>query len=502
MKDYGFSWDYHYHYYAGRYHLGLPVPKMNDPAPVPFSSPDPRLTTEDPFGPYTQIVPALSSYIFYEKLNILPYDAAYNLPSVVIGSLGIFLIFVIATDVWNKKAGWISAIFLALLPNYFGYLHINMKDIPNAFFFSLSLYLFYKLTQKQTVRRLIWAAISFAVAFNTKINSIFIPVICVVYFLLSHLQKIGEMRGILGIWEKNKKVILYFVLAPLVAFLLWLPFWKNPISKLAEIPRFYSNNTYRMPVLFFGKVYHSGVNIPFGYPFIYIAITTPPVILIGFLIGLMVLVKSVIKGEKRVESLFLIVWFFLPLIRYFSPTAGAIDGVRHFMEVVYPLSCIAGIGVESAISYLSVLGNLKKLGIIGLILICLFVPIIHYHPYETSYFNFLIGGVRGASLQFDIDFWGTPQKEAMEWLNKNAAPNSKVHIVMAQSSAAVYLRSDMLTYANTLPFGQSDYVVLLNRESFFSLYGINSFKDKKIKDNKVVFKKEIDGIPLVWIFKK
>jgi hypothetical protein len=76
MKDYGLSWDYHYHYYAGRYHLGLSVPSLHDPAPVPFSPPDPRLTTEDPFGPITQIVPTLSSYIFYERLHILPFDVS------------------------------------------------------------------------------------------------------------------------------------------------------------------------------------------------------------------------------------------------------------------------------------------------------------------------------------------------------------------------------------------------------------------------------------------
>src|SRR3990172_1308179 len=94
IRDYPVTWDYHYHHYAGLYHLGLPVPSINDTPPVPFTPPDPRLTIEDPFGPFTQIIPSLSQVVLSDKLKLLPFDVVYNLPIVIIGSVGVGVLFI------------------------------------------------------------------------------------------------------------------------------------------------------------------------------------------------------------------------------------------------------------------------------------------------------------------------------------------------------------------------------------------------------------------------
>src|SRR3989338_1138964 len=79
LKDYSLSWDYHYHHYAGLFHLGLKLPQP-EASLIPFSLPDSRLTVEDPFGPFTQILPSLSQFIFTDRLHLLPFDISYNLP--------------------------------------------------------------------------------------------------------------------------------------------------------------------------------------------------------------------------------------------------------------------------------------------------------------------------------------------------------------------------------------------------------------------------------------
>src|SRR3989344_1569425 len=93
LKDYGLSWDYHYHHYAGLFHLGKTVPAVEENSKIPFSAPDPRLTTKDPFGPFTQIIPTLFQILFSENLKILPFDIAYNLPMVFFGALGVLVLF-------------------------------------------------------------------------------------------------------------------------------------------------------------------------------------------------------------------------------------------------------------------------------------------------------------------------------------------------------------------------------------------------------------------------
>lgn len=139
-------------------------------------------------------------------------------------------------------------------------------------------------------------------------------------------------------------------------------------------------------------------------------------------------------------------------------------------------------------------------GIVILLLFFLIFPIIHYHPYQTSYFNPLIGGIKGAEGKFDIDFWGTPQKEAAEWLNIHAAKDSTVYIVMGQSTAAYYLRDDLRKLANVKDMGSSDYTVILNRRSFFSIYNVGAYMAERQGKNQV-FTVEIDGVPLVWVYR-
>jgi len=538
INDYGLSWDYHFHLYGGLHHLGLPVPKATDPPPVPFTPPDPRLTVEDPFGPIMSIVPVISQKLFFEKLNLLPFDSAYNLPSVIYGALGIGLIFLFLFQAVGLPVAVIGSLFLALLPNYFGYLHNNMKDIPSAFAFALSIYTFWRLVKKRRIRDLVFAVISFAFAFNIKINSIFIPVICGAWY--------GVIRGIGKIREREwKMVVSYFILAPLAALALWWPFWKDPLGKLMELPKFYSLNTINIPVLLFGNIFRSGINIPWFYPFVYIGITTPLSILIAFLIGIFISVKAVLnpKSEtrnpkqiqmaeiqkskhfwlfkylnldivsnfvlrasnfraKRGFYLLALIWFFVPLLRYLSPKTGAIDGVRHFMEVVYPLCAIAGIGAVNIYEKLiKIKGGRFVAPLLSLIIvISLIRNIVHFHPYQTSFYNSLIGGIKGAYGKFDIDFWGTPQKDAMLWLNKNAPDNSIIYIVMAQSSAAVYLRDDLRRNANSKNMLESDYVVINNKQSFFTDQ-IASFIKQKTTEGKLVYLREIDEVPLVWVFK-
>ena len=487
LKDYGLSWDYHYHYYAGLYHLGLKVPPINQESKIPFSSPDPRLTTEDPFGPFTQIIPSLSQIIFSENLKLLPPDISYNLPMVIFGSLGVLVLYLFLLEAFNFEIAFVASLVLALNPVYFGYLHNNMKDIPNSFAFTLAVWFFWRLVKYKNMKSLLLAVIAFAFAFNIKINSVLIPVICGLYFLITGNRKLFK--------RNNMMVLSYFLLAPVFALVVWWPFWSDPLVKLRQLPEFYSLNTINMPVLLFGKIFRSGVNIPPAYPYLYLAVTTPLPVLILSLLGLIVSVYF--SFRKNNNFVLLILWFFVPLLRYLSPKTGAIDGVRHFMEVLAPLSVFAAIGLNFLIKRIN--RNLSYL--IGIFIFAFIIFIlVRFHPYQTSFFNSLAGGIQGAQGKFDIDFWGTPQKAAVLWLNENAPRNSSVYIIMAQSTASVYLRPDLQGFVNRKSITDSDYLVLLNRQSFFNLYGINP--DELSQDHELIFSEKINGVPLVWIFRR
>ena len=83
------------------------------------------------------------------------------------------------------------------------------------------------------------------------------------------------------------------------------------------------------------------------------------------------------------------------------------------------------------------------------------------------------------------------------------APDSAfVHIVMAQTTASTYLRPDLLENVNKKSIKESDYVVLLNRQSFFALYSVGELPKEKQLAGKIAFQRSINGVPLVWVFAK
>ncbi len=495
INDYGLSWDYYFHYYGGLYHLGLPVPRANETSPIPFTAPDPRLTVDDPFGPFISIVPTLSQYLFYDKLHLLARDSAYNLPMIMIGSLGVGIMYVFMNEAFTPIVGLFSSLFLSLLPVYFGYTHNNMKDIPNAVLFAFTIYFFWRLVKYKKTKDLLISSLFFAVAFNFKINAIFIPLICLLWYISVYYRNIYNIF-------KNKSA-LFFILAPIFALIIWWPFWKDPLEKLLILPVYFTKNTINIPVLYLGKIIYSGVNIPLSYPYVYLAVTIPIPILFFFVIGLIGSVYALFTNSKyKNEISLLLLWFFVPLFRYLSPQMGAIDGVRHFLEVVFPLCALAGFGVQTISDKvkLSKIYLIKPV-IFTFILISLIRNIIVYHPYQTSFYNSLVGGLKGAEGQFDIDFWGTPQKDAVFWLNKNAPLNSKIYIAMAQSTSSTYLRGDLLEQVNKSPLLQSDYIVILNRQSFFKLSGVEDYISDKEFNKKVVYQKTIEDVSLVWVVK-
>ncbi|MDP1722104.1 MAG: glycosyltransferase family 39 protein [Candidatus Gottesmanbacteria bacterium] len=525
IDDYGITWDFHHHFFAGLYHLGIPL-KESLTKNIPFTMPDPRGTYDLPFGPLMLIAPTITYQIFHEWLGLLAFDNAYHLSIIVSGVAGVFILYLFLLEAFGLATALAGFAFLALLPRYFGDLHNNMKDVPQAAAFALAIYMFWRLARYKRLKDLILATLAFAIAFNTKVNTLLVPVIAGMWMFLTSIKGLvyrGKDKSFfIGHWSASWRMVIgYFLLAPLMAFLLWLPFWKDPIDRLIYMFRFFLDNTLNLEVLYFGTIYKSAINVPWHYALGYLGVTTPIPTLIFFLIGILIIVWKLrfeIWDLKKATGLLLLLWFFLPLTRYLNPKIGVIDGIRHFEEVVFPLAAIAAVGAVNVMRRMSHMG---RMSLMVIILLSLILPIVRYHPYQISYFNELVasnattgrisevasnatrafltgaGGIRGAWKNFDVEYWGTSQKAAMRWLNANAPKDSYVHVLMAGDSAAKYLRPDLLARVNKKGFDEADYVVVLNRQSFFNRYwGITDYMPK----HKIAYTVSVQGVPLTLIY--
>jgi 4-amino-4-deoxy-L-arabinose transferase-like glycosyltransferase len=529
INQYGLTWDFHFHFFGGGKLLGLDWQQL-EPRPLPYVEPDPRRAWTLPYGPLMSIPPVASFLWLYQHLHLLDADSAYHLPIVLWGVAGVAILFFFLKEAINTRIAWLGALFLALYPRFFGDMHNNMKDVPSAVVFGLNVWLLWRLIHKKRVLDLILGVIGFAVAFNVKINSIFIPVIFLVFLLVKTIFEKAqrgnffadrfsnsETRGHAptGLWNKSKMVlttivssgsrknsprkanivfVLYFILAPLAAFALWSLFWRNPVFQLDHAYRTFGIGTNNIEVLLNGDWYCSGSTVPWYYPLWYLAIVTPIPLLVFFMTGLIHTLLT-IKNQDKTNLLF-VLWFIIPLTRYLSPTVGVIDGIRHFEEVVLPLCALAAIGMDWMLTKLARMKSMRIALIVG-IGSWLLWNIVAYHPYQITYFNELVGGARGAFGKYDLDYWGTSQKEAIAWVNAHAKPHAKIHIVMAPNVAGTYLRPDLLPNLNKFGYDESDMVVFLNRQSFYYRF---FYSYEYLLVHKPAHTISAAGAPLTWIF--
>ncbi len=539
INDYGFTWDFHFHFFGGGKLLGI-EPAQLEPRNLPFVEPDPRRAWTLPYGPLMSIPPVVSYLFLHKTLGLLSADNAYHLPIILWGVAGIGILYAFMREAFSSRISILAALFLALTPRYFGDLHNNMKDIPSAVIFALNIWLLWRLVRYRRVTDLFWAVIAFAIAFSVKINSIFIPVIAVAWIFLlwiirgpsrlsyfssrrhspdtqysllnSRFSKLDTRNSKPDIRRVSNSLLftLYFLAAPIAAFLLWSVFWPNPIAQLEHAYRTFGIGTNNIEVILNGTWYCSGSTVPWYYPFWYLAITTPLPILILFIMGIFSVFKEIFNVQCSIFTknyklqipnssvniyVLILLWMILPLSRYVIPSVGVIDGIRHFEEVVFPLAALAAIGLDRL--YTAIKNRFVVYIIFLFTLSSLLFTLVSYHPYQITYFNELVGGTSGALGQYDLDYWGTSQKAAVLWVNTHAPQNAKIHIVMAAAVAGQYLRPDLLANLNQYGYNESDYVILLNRQSFFYRF---FYAYEFLLRHRPIHTISVNGAPLTWIF--
>jgi|GEM_PF-607937 len=541
INDYGFTWDFHFHFFGGGHLLGM-NPQELEPRNLPYVEPDPRRAVTLPYGALMSIPPVVSYLLFYKTWNILPSDAAYHLPIIIWGVAGIGILYAFMKEAFSKRIALFSALCIGLMPRYFGDLHNNMKDIPSAVAFTLNIWLLWRLMRYKRVFDLFLAVIAFAIAFNVKINAIFIPIVFAIWLVLqkitntmhqaSNFQKSVvfslDALKLRFVWNLGFE-IWYFVFAPIAAFALWSLVWPDPIAQLFHAYRTFGVGTNNIEVILENRWYCSGSTVPWYYPWWYLGITTPLSVLVFFLLGVFSVYtlktpnikrqasnKSHIPIAKRLNSssfgiskLFgtwnlvlgnshsgtlLLLWLIVPLARYLIPSIGVIDGIRHFEEALFPIAALAAVGFDRLLSFAR--PGLAKL-ITLITLISLVFPIVSYHPYQIAYFNELVAGAAGAFGRYDLDYWGTSQKEAVQWVNKHAPKNAYVHIVMEAAVAGQYLRTDLLSNLNKYGYDDSDFVIFLNRQSFLYRF---YYAYEYLLHHSPAYTVSIKDAPLTWVY--
>ncbi len=495
INDYGITWDEDLHHQTGAVNVGIFREDNTVEEIEGFSN----LRYYGSFGD-------MIGHLFYEtftlKLGWLDEIASHHIHIILFGAVLLLSVFWLARKTHGLLAALFATGFLLLFPRFIAHSQVNMKDLPVAALFTLTILLFYLAVTKKKAWLFILAGVVLGLDFAIKVNALWIPIIMVPWFLFAYRDKIWlglTKRKELdwSFWHGLKKWGWGLILSPIVAVaaavLFWPWTWASPISRLFEVIQYLGTFQWE------GKVWYQDLiftvdQLPWHYAPLMLLFVTPVIILVLAGLGITISSKD-FKTLKNKGGILYILWFALVFAVIFALDVGLYDGIRHFFIIVPAMALLAGVGTAWVYQKISKLSRknwrLILYLLVSVILVisgaAIFRKMMTIHPYELYYYNKLIGGMGGAYHYVEVGYWGQEFREGVQWLNENAEPNARVALLPADKMGRRYLRDDLILVKET---EDPDYVVHLTKTAF-----------EPFKNYEPIYVLEVDGAPLLKIKK-
>lgn len=334
--------------------------------------------------------------------------------------VGVFFFYLLAKR-WfaSRWMGLTAALFLVLSPRIFADAFYNSKDIPNLAVFIIAMYTLTRFLEEKNPRWMALHAVGTALAIGIRLTSLIIPPLTGLFLLLHILR--DWKRGSANVGKRSLLFAGYCVLTVLCTVAVWPFLWEQPIAHLQEAFSFMS--TLGVSTYYMGEMIH---RLPWHYVFVWIGITSPPLYIALFLLGVFSIAAAALRHPvqwllHRSDQLIPLLWLLLPILSVHLSGAGIFDGWRH-LYFVYPAVIIVALwGIVLLLRLLSgvplLYGEQRARIVLATVVLAhsLWIAgwMIAYHPVQNAYFSI---PARYVQHNFELDYWGLSFRPAFEYL--------------------------------------------------------------------------------------
>ncbi|MBW6533707.1 MAG: hypothetical protein K0B11_01740 [Mariniphaga sp.] len=381
------------------------------------------------------------------------------------------------------SGSWLVAVFtlmaLAFMPRLAGQAFGNLKDIPFATGYMAGLYLVIRFlkelprpTWKTTV--LLGLAIAFTVSVRAGgfILFAYFGLSIIIYFVLKpfYLKQIVSTKPVFVRLLGQGAVIL------LIGYFAGLLFWPyalqnvfvHPVESLGVMEH------YKVSIrqVFEGKLLWS-TQLPWYYLPKWILISTPVVILAGFVIFLWFFFRTIFSKIERIQQLLseglILFAFIFPFIYVIAIGSNLYSGVRQMLFILPPAAILSVIGISRLIKLIELKNRNISYALNGFFFLLLVLPLKHQattFPIDYVYFNSLVGGNKNAWGDYEYDYYFHAIKDAAEDLLELA--NGK--------EIAVAMNCNLSNYFENHSNFKYEYTRFLERSSKdwdYGIFGLN-----------------------------
>jgi len=342
---------------------------------------------------------------------------------------GIFFYFILQRRFGNAWLPVLGTLLYMLYPRFFGESFYNIKDILFYSWTIIASYFVLRWLEEGTPKFTVTAAITLAVAINTRILGVSLLLLGCVFALI--------------VGKRHKKSILHIILKPVLlcalAFICYVaitPFlWASPFQNAYKV---FSHFLYFQP--WAGTHFYLGEmitrQVPWHYIPVWMGITVPLLYLVLFFTGVVAvcvgiltwikqlrisatdeLLKGGLAGTHQVKEtslpppihlydLFFSILFFATLFGYIILRISMYEGWRHAYSIFFPFLYIAVFGLSRVSKFVRDTRRKFQYGLACAVTVCLICQLVWFatnHPYQYAYFNML--GKQFAEKNFTLDYW-------------------------------------------------------------------------------------------------
>jgi 4-amino-4-deoxy-L-arabinose transferase-like glycosyltransferase len=354
----------------------------------------------------------------------------------IFGFLGMLFTGFCAKEIGGWRAGLVALLFVFFTPIFFGHSMYNSKDIPFATCYIAAVYfliLFIKQFPGVSARTMGLLSLFIGLSISIRIGGL---LLIAYVFLVWFAKSLHDyLTGKDPVEEHLMRAVRSLVPALIVggagyfAGMLFWPYglsdpFSHPFEALKLMSQYEAFDSWN---LFSGRWIHRW-EIPWNYLPQWMWITLPLFIhaslfMIPFLftgrISAMLRVNRWQAGMLCFAALF-------PLLYIIVKDSNVYDSWRHVLFVYPPFAAIAAVAWTGAVKLLR--SRLHKAALVFVVVLLIAQPavwMLRNHPFESFYFNPLIGGIDGAFRKYEIDYYGTSIRQAVEWIAENADTTGK-----------------------------------------------------------------------------
>ena len=390
------------------------------------------------YGVFFEIIPAILEKVF----NLKSYQEIFyfrHLYVHIIFLISIIFFYKTIMNIFNNiYFSLIGSAILYTTPRIFSHSFYNSKDIIFLSMFIVSIYFLSNFINKKSLLNTIFLGLSLALLTSVRSIGFYFLIILFLFMFAEILDKKVKLK------DTAKLIIYLFISYFLFLYLFWPFLWESPLENFFYALKSFSDYNWGGQVFYFGKFYETN-----SLPWHYIPVWVLGTLSIPFSILTVVSMTFIIfRFSKRVLNLdkttgLACFWnskleFFLlfnlllvlsPLILIILKNSTLYNGWRHLFFIL-PSMLFLCLGlmhytkiIIRKIKFLIICANLMLISIF----FNNFANLVKLHPYQNIYFNFFLE--KSANKNFDIDYWGLSNKEALEKISFKTSAKTKVAIL-------------------------------------------------------------------------